>query len=113
MNRNPQHRRQRIAMVGAGIAGLTRAHDVMLFEAANRLGGHTNTVDIELDGHRHAVDTGFLVFNDRTYPNLIALFDELGVRAHRSDMSLSVSLDGGRLEWASASLNKVFAPRPP
>jgi uncharacterized protein len=108
---------QRIAVVGAGIAGLatayllSRRHRVTLFEAAGYLGGHTHTVDVELDGVRHPVDTGFLVFNDRTYPNLIALFDELGVRAHRTDMSFSVSLDHGRLEWAGTNLNTVFAQR--
>ncbi|HXZ07219.1 MAG TPA: FAD-dependent oxidoreductase, partial [Paraburkholderia sp.] len=110
-------RGQRIAVVGAGIAGLasayllSREHRVTLFEAAPSPGGHTNTVDVTLDGLTHPVDTGFLVFNDRTYPNLIALFDELGVRAHPSDMSFSVSLDGGRLEWAGTNLNTVFAQR--
>jgi predicted NAD/FAD-binding protein len=108
---------QRIAVVGAGIAGLAsayllaRRHQVTLFEADGYAGGHTNTVDVELDGQRHPVDTGFLVFNDRTYPNLIALFDELGVQSHRTDMSFSVSLDGGRLEWAGTNLNTVFAQR--
>jgi uncharacterized protein len=112
-----QRGRQRIAVIGAGIAGLAsayllaREHDVTLFESADRLGGHTNTVDVQLDGVTHPVDTGFLVFNDRTYPNLIALFDELGVRAHRTDMSFSVSLDDGRLEWAGTNLNTVFAQR--
>ncbi|WP_277189257.1 NAD(P)/FAD-dependent oxidoreductase [Caballeronia sp. BR00000012568055] len=112
-----QRGRQRIAVIGAGIAGLAsayllaREHDVTLFEAADRLGGHTNTVDVQVDGVTHPVDTGFLVFNDRTYPNLIALFDELGVRAHRTDMSFSVSLDDGRLEWAGTNLNTVFAQR--
>jgi uncharacterized protein len=111
-----QRGRQRIAVIGAGIAGLAsayllaREHDVTLIEAG-RLGGHTNTVDVELNGVTHPVDTGFLVFNDRTYPNLIALFDELGVRAHRTDMSFSVSLDDGRLEWAGTNLNTVFAQR--
>ncbi|MCC8391096.1 FAD-dependent oxidoreductase [Paraburkholderia sp. MMS20-SJTR3] len=108
---------QRIAVVGGGIAGLasawllSRRHRVTLFEAAGYLGGHTNTVDVELDGLRHPVDTGFLVFNDRSYPNLVALFGELGVRAHRTDMSFSVSLDDGRLEWAGTNLNTVFAQR--
>ncbi|HDR9203881.1 FAD-dependent oxidoreductase [Burkholderia vietnamiensis] len=110
-------RGRRIAVVGAGIAGLAsayllaRRHRVTLFESADYLGGHTHTVDVELDGARHPVDTGFLVFNDRTYPNLIALFDELGVAAHATDMSFSVSVDGGRLEWAGSNLNTVFAQR--
>jgi predicted NAD/FAD-binding protein len=108
---------QRIAVVGAGIAGLasayllSRQHHVTVFEAGSYLGGHTNTVDVELDGHRHPVDTGFLVFNDRTYPNLVALFAELGVETHQTDMSFSVSLDEGRLEWAGTNLNTVFAQR--
>jgi predicted NAD/FAD-binding protein len=108
---------QRVAVVGAGIAGLAsawllaRRHRVTLFEAADYPGGHAHTVDVELEGQRHPVDTGFLVFNDRTYPNLIALFDELGVATHRSDMSFSVSVDRGALEWAGTSLNTVFAQR--
>jgi uncharacterized protein len=112
-----QHGRQRIAVIGAGIAGLAsayllaREHDVTLFESADYPGGHTHTVDIDVNGVQHPVDTGFLVFNDRTYPNLVALFDELGVAAHRSDMTFSVSLDGGRLEWAGTNLNTVFAQR--
>lgn len=110
-------RGQRIAVVGAGIAGLASAyllskqHQVTLFEAGSYPGGHTNTVDVTLEGHTHPVDTGFLVFNDRTYPNLIALFAELGVKAHPSEMTFSVSLDEGRLEWAGTSLNTVFAQR--
>ncbi|MEM5370817.1 FAD-dependent oxidoreductase [Paraburkholderia azotifigens] len=107
----------RVAVVGAGIAGLAsayllaRRHQVTLFEASGYAGGHANTVDVELDGFTHPVDTGFLVFNDRTYPNLIALFDELGVASHASDMTFSVSLDHGRLEWAGTNLNTVFAQR--
>ena len=117
MTPSTQRGTQRIAVIGAGIAGLasayllSRAHRVTLFEAADYPGGHTHTVDVELDGMRYPVDTGFLVFNDRTYPNLIALFDELGVATHRSDMSFSVSLDGGRFEWAGTNLNTVFAQR--
>ncbi|AOZ06296.1 NAD(P)/FAD-dependent oxidoreductase [Cupriavidus malaysiensis] len=110
-------RGRRIAVVGAGIAGLAsayllaRRHAVTLFEAGDYLGGHANTADITLDGRTHPVDTGFLVFNERTYPNLLALFAELGVQTHPSDMSFSVSLDQGRLEWAGSNLNTVFAQR--
>ena len=90
----------RIAIVGAGIAGLGAAwllqrqgHAVTLFEADARLGGHTATVDVTLDGKTFPVDTGFLVFNDRTYPKLIALFDELGVTSVASEMSFSCRID--------------------
>ncbi|WP_046157034.1 NAD(P)/FAD-dependent oxidoreductase [Chromobacterium vaccinii] len=108
---------QRIAVIGGGIAGLAtayflcRRHAVTLFEAADYLGGHTHTVDVTVDGRDFAVDTGFLVFNDRTYPNLIALFQELGIPSHPSDMSFSVSLGQGRLEWAGRDLNSVFVQR--
>ena len=113
----------KVAIVGSGIAGLSCAHalrglrdagvEVTLFEAAPRLGGHTNTVDVRLDGIDHPVDTGFLVFNERTYPNLIRLFAELGVPTARSDMSFAVSVPVGsrRLEWAGTDLNGVFAQR--
>lgn len=109
--------RKRIAVIGAGISGLAaayflnRRHDVVLFEAGSYLGGHANTVDITLDGQRCAVDTGFLVYNDKTYPNLIALFDELGVANIASDMSFGVSMNDGELEWAGTNLDTVFAQR--
>jgi len=114
----------KVAIVGSGIAGLGCAHallaerrhgvQVTLFEASPRLGGHTHTVDVRLDATEYPVDTGFLVFNERTYPNLIALFAELGVPTAKSDMSFAVSMplaQGRRLEWAGTDLNGVFAQR--
>jgi predicted NAD/FAD-binding protein len=108
---------KRIAIVGSGIAGLSctwllsRAHHVTLFEASAEPGGHTQTVDVELEGMRFPVDTGFLVFNDRTYPNLCALFDHLGVTSVESEMSFSVRIDEQRLEWAGSNLATVFAQK--
>jgi predicted NAD/FAD-binding protein len=107
----------RIAVVGSGIAGLSaawllaREHQVTLFEAAPRLGGHTNTVDVSLDGFTHPVDTGFLVFNHRTYPNLTALFSLLGVGVVRSEMSFAVALTDIGLEWSGTSLATLFAQK--
>ncbi len=109
--------RKRIAVIGSGISGLAsayflqRAHDVVLFEAGSYLGGHSNTVEITLEGKTAAVDTGFLVFNERTYPNLIALLAELGVGSYASDMSFGVAMDEGQCEWAGTNLNTVFAQR--
>lgn len=106
----------RIAIVGSGIAGLgaawlltKRGHAVTLFEANASLGGHTATVDVTLDGQTFPVDTGFLVFNDRTYPRLIALFDELGVASVASEMSFSCRVDRHRLEWAGTNFLSLFA----
>lgn len=110
-------RRQRIAVVGAGISGLasawllSRHYDVTLFEAADYLGGHTNTVDVTLEGKTHPVDTGFLVYNDRTYPNLIALFAMLGVESVPTEMSFAVSLEHPDLEWAGSNLATVFGQK--
>jgi predicted NAD/FAD-binding protein len=107
----------RIAVVGSGIAGLSAAwmlardHQVTLYEAEDRLGGHTHTVDMHLDGHRFPVDTGFLVFNHRTYPELTRLFRQLGVETVASDMSFSVKLETPALEWSGTSLNTVFGQR--
>ena len=106
----------RIAVVGAGIAGLGSAwllqkqgHAVTLYEADGRLGGHTHTVDVTQDGVTAPVDTGFLVFNDRTYPKLIALFDELGIESVASDMSFSARIDAAGLEWAGTNVSALFA----
>lgn len=95
----------RIAVIGSGISGLSTAwlldrdNEVTVFEAEDRLGGHSNTVDVDYDGMCIPVDTGFIVYNERTYPNLIALFAELGVATEKSDMSFAVSVDRGRLEY--------------
>lgn len=114
----------RVAIVGSGIAGLSAAHhlqahaQVSLFEAGDHFGGHANTVDITLPGAHgpcmHGVDTGFLVYNERTYPGLISLFEQLGIETAHSDMSFSVQApwgDSGVLEWNGADLNTVFAQR--
>jgi len=115
----------KLAIVGSGISGLAVAHrmhglaDITLLESGDYFGGHTHTVDVTLPGPTgavtHGVDTGFLVFNERTYPNLIALFAELGVETAKSDMSFSVQVPGakgaGMLEWSGSSLDTVFAQR--
>lgn len=109
----------RIAVVGSGISGLaaawslSRRHQVTLIEAAERVGGHSRTVDVRLpDGRTHAVDTGFIVYNDSTYRNLTRLFAHLGVASRPTDMSFAVSLDDGRLEYAARDgLRGLFAQR--
>ncbi len=114
----------RIAVIGSGIAGLAAAHriatapgehHVTLFEAGGHFGGHAHTVDLELEGVVHGVDTGFLVFNRRTYPLLIQLFADLGITPADSDMSFSVQVpraDGqAGLEWSGSSLRSVFAQK--
>lgn len=110
----------RVAVIGAGISGLAcawrlaqsdAAIEATLFEANRYFGGHANTVDVTLHGITHPVDTGFLVFNERTYPNLVALFEELEVPTTETDMSFSVSLADRALEWAGTNLNTVFAQR--
>jgi predicted NAD/FAD-binding protein len=107
----------KIAIVGTGIAGnvvarrLHGEHDITVYEAAGHIGGHTHTHDVELAGRRYAVDTGFIVFNDRTYPNFVALLDELGVAAQESSMSFSVRDDASGLEYNGTTLNTLFAQR--
>lgn len=106
----------KVAVIGSGISGLSCAWRLarngaapVLFEAGDWFGGHTHTVDVTLEGKTHGVDTGFLVFNDRTYPGLVKLFAELGVPSVSSDMSFAVRAPG--LEWAGSSLDTVFAQR--
>ena len=105
----------RIAVVGAGIAGmgaawlLSRQHEVVLFEAADYLGGHTHTHDIELRGKHYAVDTGFIVFNEAHYPLLTKLFAELGVASQPTTMSFSVHEEGNGLEYNTGDLRGLFA----
>ncbi|WP_377289200.1 NAD(P)/FAD-dependent oxidoreductase [Rhizobium sp. SG2393] len=110
-------RRLKIAVIGSGISGASAAwalhgvHDVTLFEKDARAGGHTATVDIDYLGTHIAVDTGFIVYNEANYPNLTALFAELGVETHASDMSFSLSLDRGKLEWSGDNLSTLFAQK--
>ncbi len=113
----------KIAIIGSGISGLGAAHallghaQVTLFEAGSHFGGHANTVDISLPTpngmQTHGIDTGFLVYNEKTYPNLIALFEQLEVSTAATEMSFSVQAQDGlrKLEWSGGSLNTVFAQR--
>ncbi len=107
----------KIAIVGAGISGLTAAlrlqerHEVIVLEAGDYVGGHAHTHNIELNGERHAVDSGFIVFNRETYPNFCALLDELGVESQPTDMSFSVRWDERNLEYAGTSISGLFAQR--
>ena len=107
----------RIAVIGSGISGmvaayhLNRTHDITLFEAGDHVGGHTNTVDLELQGRDYAIDTGFIVFNDWTYPNFIELIDELQVPWQDSEMSFSVRCEQRGLEYNGTSINSLFAQR--
>jgi predicted NAD/FAD-binding protein len=107
----------RIAVVGAGVSGLhaawrlSREHDVTLYEANDYAGGHTATVDVEWEGRTYGVDTGFIVFNDWTYPNFIAMLRELGVAWQPSNMSFSLRCERTGLEYNGTSVNSLFAQR--
>ena len=107
----------RIAIVGSGISGnvvarrLHASHDIAVFEAQAHVGGHSHTHTIELQGERHAIDTGFIVFNHRTYPNFVALLDELRVPSQPSSMSFSVRNEASGLEYNGTSLDGLFAQR--
>jgi len=111
---------EKIAVIGSGIAGLAAARElarapeanrVSLFESGGHFGGHANTVDVTLEGVTHGVDTGFLVYNERTYPRLVKLFGELGVAVARAEMSFSVQVPWRGLEWSGRTLDSVFAQR--
>ncbi len=106
---------QKIAVIGAGISGMSAAwllskrHEVTLFESSPRLGGHSHTVDAPSPSGPLGVDTGFIVYNAVNYPNLVALFDELGVPTKPSNMGFAVSLDGGRMEYGGDNLVTLFS----
>jgi predicted NAD/FAD-binding protein len=106
-----------IAIIGSGISGLAcahflhKTHNIQLFEAGPKVGGHTATVDVAMGGRRFAVDTGFIVYNDWTYPNFISLLSNLGVASKPTNMSFSVSDETTGLEYGGTNLNTLFAQR--
>lgn len=108
---------KKIAIIGSGISGLTAAYylhkhfDIQVYEADSRLGGHTATKDIHIDGKNYAIDTGFIVFNDWTYPNFIKLLNELGVQSQSTDMGFSVSNPVTDYEYAGTNLKTLFAQK--
>ncbi|MGB5328450.1 MAG: FAD-dependent oxidoreductase [Gammaproteobacteria bacterium] len=107
----------KIAIIGAGISGLTAAyylrrnHQLSVFEVADKIGGHTATVDVNHQGCDYAIDTGFIVYNDWTYPNFIELMDELGVDSQPTEMSFSVRCESTGIEYGGSNLNAMFAQR--
>ncbi|MDN7135298.1 NAD(P)/FAD-dependent oxidoreductase [Pseudidiomarina terrestris] len=107
----------KIAVIGSGVAGMTCAHllneqhEVQLFEKNDYIGGHTRTVDVEVQGKSYAIDTGFIVFNDRTYPNFRALMRKIGVQWRDTEMSFSVRDPDSGLEYNGNSINTLFAQR--
>lgn len=107
----------KIAVIGSGISGLTAAyvlskeHEVSVYEKRGRLGGHTATIELEHKDKRFSIDTGFIVYNDRTYPNFIKLLDLLNVKTQKACMGFSVSCEQSGLEYAGGSLNTLFAQR--
>ena len=105
----------KIAVVGSGVSGLVAAHllddqhEVQVFEAKHRVGGHVHTVDVSVDGRGVAVDTGFIVYNEATYPNFTRLLDRLGVATQPTEMSFGMRCEESGVEWASRGLRSVFA----
>jgi len=107
----------RIAIIGGGISGLVSAyllnedHDIVLFEANDYIGGHTHTIDVTIGKSRYAVDTGFIVFNEVTYPNFLKLLKRLGVASQPSTMTFSVKSERDGIEYNTHNLNTIFAQR--
>ena len=107
----------RIAIIGTGIAGnvtayhLNKSHDITVYEANDYIGGHTHTHEIHMGSEKHQIDTGFIVFNRKTYPNFINLLSKLGVSYQKSDMSFSVACEKTGLEYNGTTLNTLFAQR--
>lgn len=107
----------KIAIIGSGISGLTAAwllhqsHEITVFEANDYIGGHTHTIDVDVDGEQLAIDTGFIVYNDWTYPNFIQMLERLGVDSLATEMSFSVRCERSRIEYNGSNLNGLFAQR--
>ncbi|NBT72846.1 MAG: FAD-dependent oxidoreductase [Betaproteobacteria bacterium] len=114
---NQPEYRPHVVVVGSGISGLSACWHLLpgarvtLLESEHRLGGHTHTHQIEVNGRAGPVDTGFIVFNHRTYPGLTRWFDQMGVTIHKADMSFAVSAQQGAFEWCGSTLNTIFAQR--
>lgn len=112
---NPHDKKLKVAVIGTGISGMAAAwllakrHELTVYEKDERLGGHTNTVETESGSERLPVDTGFIVYNERNYPNLVALFKHLGVATRPTDMSFAASLDDGRFEYSGSGLSGLLA----
>ena len=107
---------KKIAVIGSGISGISASYylkkfnyDVSIYESNKYFGGHTNTNEIEINGIKSPVDTGFLVHNDRTYPNLIDFFSELNIETFPSEMSFSVMRKSDGITWAGSNLLTIFA----
>ena len=108
---------KKVVIIGSGISGLTcghllhQKHDITVFEANDYIGGHTATVDVEVNNQKYAIDTGFIVFNDWTYPNFIKLMEKIGVKSQATEMSFSVKNLSKNLEYNGNTLNSLFAQR--
>jgi len=107
-----------IAIIGSGISGMGAAyllqqagHNITVYEKAPRVGGHSRTLTVDYNGNQIPVDTGFIVYNEPNYPNLVGMFRHLGVATHKSDMSFAITINNGAFEWGARSLGAVFGQR--